>query len=202
MRVGVRLKDGEELKYETFAEDDGCGVDNGKLKVDEDLFTKAADAKSTEELFNILENAVTYSVLDWETDREIGKKFDPKDFELYADVKETTYSKEEYEFAKNGVDDWGNFYEGSDDSDDGRSVPYSKSIVIFDKAIREKVKDLDDVKDVVVENIHIAGGEYLDNDDFSDLDRDEGGMAAEHTSAKEMDLKTQEIKEETKSRWL
>ena len=198
VRVGVRLNNGKELKYEAFSKDDGGGCDLGDLEVDRDLFDKAADAESLDELIAVLENAVAYSVeedLDEPPyQRQACYTFDPKDFELYADIKDKSYTRDEY------VE--GCFYEGTDDEDDGRSVPYSKGVVIFYKEIRKKVKDLEDVKSIIVENVHTAFGECIDGDDFSGLDWDESSTAAESRSIKEMDLTTKEIKEESSTEWL
>ena len=200
VRLGVRLHNGKEVRYEAFSADDGGGVDAGEIEVDSELFEKAAEAESVDELFMLLENATTYRLPDWDgetTDGVIRKVFDQKDFDLYKSVKKKAYTKEDYDEAAEDP-----FYEGNDDPDDGRSVPYSKSIVIFDKAIRKAVKNLDDVQSIVIESVHTASGEYLGNDDFSNLDRDQHGYAAEHTASKEMDLKTREIKESKSTKWV
>ena len=196
VRIGVRLNSGKVLRYEAFSEDDGGGCDCGDLRVNRNLLAKAAASKSIDELFDVLENAVTYCVHDWDTDCEISKVFDPKDFELYADIKSKSYTKDDYMEADCG------FYETDDDLEDGRSVPFSKSIVIFDKAVRKKAKSLDDIKSVIVESVHTASGEYIEGSEFPGLDWDESGMEAERISIKEMDLKTQEIKEESSSKWV
>lgn len=196
IRVGVRLNNGKVVKYEAFSEDDGGGCDSGDLKVDRNLLAKAANSKSVDELFGLLEKAVTYRVYDWDADCEVSKVFDSKDFELYADIKKRSYTKDDYMKTDCG------FYETDDDLDDGRSVPFSKSIVIFDKAVRKKVKGLDDIKSVIVESVHTASGENIDSSSFPGLDWDESGMEAEYVSIKEIDLKTQKIKEESSTKWV
>lgn len=200
VRVGVRLNDGKELKYEAFSEDDGGGCDRGDLEVDRNLFEKAADAANLNELIAILENAVNYCLEEFldepPYERQVSKAFDPKDLELYADVKEKTYTREEYLEAADGFD-----YEGDDDPDDGRSVPYAKGIAIFDKEIRKQTKDKDDIKSIIVEGIHTASGEFIDEMYFSDLDWSGSGDYAEASSTREMDLKTREINETTSTKW-
>lgn len=200
VRVGVRLNDGKELKYEAFSEDDGGGCDLGELEVDKKLFDKAADSESLNDLITALENAVSYGLEEFldepPYERQVYKKFDPKDLELYADVKEETYTREEYLEAADGFD-----YEGDDDPDDGRSVPYAKGIAIFDKEIRKQAKEKDDIKSVIVEEIHTASGEFISETYFSDLDWDGDGDYAEASSTIEMDLKTREINETKSTKW-
>lgn len=199
VRIGVRLNTGQELKYEAFSEDDGGGCDRGELEIDRNLFKKAAASKSLDELFVNLENAVTYLVPDydnWDSDDKIRYEFDPKDFELYADVEEKTYTKEEYDEAVEGF-----FYEGDDDPEDGRSVPFAKSIVIFDKEARKTVNALNDIKSIIVENVHHASGEFISEMYFSELDRNGDGNYAEAVSLTEMDMDTHEIKEESSTEW-
>lgn len=194
VRVGVRLNDGKELKYEAFPEDDGGGFDRGYLEVDRNLFEKAADAENLNELIAILENAVTYNIEDPfdEPPYEVSKVFDPKDLELYVDVKEKTYTREDYLAA------YGLGYE----YDDEGSVPYAKGVAIFDREIRKQAKDKDDIKSIIVEGIHTASGEFIDETYFSDLDWNESGAYAEASSTREMDLKTREINETTNTKWL
>ena len=196
VRIGVRLNSGKVLKYEAFSEDDGGGCDSGDLRVNRNLLAKAAASKSIDELFDVLEKAVTYRVHDWDNDCEISKVFDPKDFELYKGIKKKSYTKEDYLETEFG------FKKTNDDLSDGRSVPYSKGIVIFDKELRKNAKSLDDIKSVIVESVHTASGEYIEGSDFPGLNWDESGMEAERVSIKEMDLKTQEIKEESSSKWV
>ena len=193
--VGIRLKDGKVLKYEAFSEDDGGGCDSGDLKVNRNLLEKAATSNSVEELLKVLENAVAYCVRDWDTDREIRKVFDPKDFELYKGIRSKSYTKEDYDEAMYG------FGSTKDDPDDGRSVPFSKGIVIFDKAAKKQVKELSDVKSVFVEGVHRASGEFISEMYFSDLDRNGDGNYAEAVSLKEMDMETREIKETSSTEW-
>lgn len=200
VRLGVRLQNGKEVTYEAFSADDGGGIDEGEIKVDKELLNKAADASSIDELIHLLENATTYCLPDWDgetSDGVIRKVFDERDFDLYKSIRKKSYTKEDYDEAAEDP-----FFEGNDDLDDGRSVPFSKGIVIFDKAIRKEVKGLDDIQSVIVESVHTASGEYLVNADFSDLDTDEDGYAAEHMISKEMDLKTGEIKEKKDTHWL
>lgn len=194
--VGIRLKGGKVLKYEAFSEDDGGGCDSGDLKVNSNMLERAATSQSIEELLEVLENAVTYCVRDWHTDSEINKVFDSKDFELYKGIRRKSYTKEDYDEAVNDI-----FNEGDDDPADGRSVPFSKGIVIFDKAARKQVKDLSDVETVFIEGVHRASGEYITGSYFSDLDRNKGGEYAEATSLTEIDMDTHEIKEETSTEW-
>ena len=193
--VGLRLKDGKVLKYEAFAEDDGGGVDYGEVRVDRDLFDRISSADSVDELLNLLENAVAYNYAEGGESITSDHRFDPKDFDLYADIKGKSYTKDDYMEAEMG------FSETDDDLGDGRSVPYSKGIVIFDKAVRKKVKSLDDIKSVVVESVHAASGEYIEGSSFPGLDWGEPGDYAECVSSKEMDIKTKEIKEKTNSKW-
>lgn len=200
VRVGVRLNDGKELKYEAFSEDDGGGCDLGDLEVDRKLFEKAADAENLNELIAVLENAVAYCLEEYldepPYERKISKFFDPKDLELYADVKEEAYTREEYLEAAEGFD-----YEGDDDPDDGRSVPFAKGIAIFDKEIRKQAKDKEDIKSVIVEGVHTASGEFISETYFSELDWSGDGDYAEATSTVEMNLKTREINETKSTRW-
>lgn len=200
VRVGVRLNDGKELKYEAFSEDDGGGCDLGDLAVDSTLFDRAADAEGLNELIAVLENAVAYCLEeDFDEppyERQVSKVFDPKDLELYADVKEKTYTKQDYEEAADGFN-----YEGDDDPDDGRSVPYAKGIAIFDKEIKKQAKDKNDIKSIIVEKIHTASGEFIDETYFSELDWSGDGDYAEASSVEEMDLKTREINETTSTKW-
>ena len=200
VRVGVRLNDGRVLKYEAFSEDDGGGCDFGELEVDGNLFDKAADTENLDELIAVLENAVAYNIeedLDEPPyEHQVSKVFDPKDLELYADVKEETYTREEYLEAADGFE-----YEGDDDPDDGRSVPYAKGIAIFDKEIRRQAKDKDDIESVIVEGIHAASGEFIDETYFSELDWGGNGDYAEASSTIEMNLKTREINETKDTRW-
>lgn len=195
VRIGVRLNDDKVVKYEAFSEDDGGGCDSGELKLNRNLLETAAASKSVDDLLEVLEKAVTYCVLDWETDREISKVFDPKDFELYKGLRKKSYTREDYFEAAFG------FAESNDNLSDGRSVPFSKGIVIFDKELRKRAKNLDDIKSVIVESERTASGEYIDSDNFPGLDWDENGMSATCISASEMDLETQEIKTETHSSW-
>lgn len=195
VRVGVRLKDGKEIKYEAFSEDDGGGCDSGELKVNRNLLETAAASKNIDDLLEVLEKAVTYCVLDWDTDREISKVFDPKDFELYKGLRKKSYTREDYFEAAFG------FAESNDNLSDRRSVPFSKGIVIFDKELRKRAKNLDDIKSVIVESERTASGEYIDSDYFPGLDWDESGMSATCISVSEMELETQEIKTETHSSW-
>lgn len=197
VRVGIKLNSGEEIKYEAFAEDDGGGVDYGEVEVDKGLFRKITYADNVGKLIDLLERSVSYSFPEDDDTSYSDHFFNKKDLELYANIKEKEYTKEDFEATSSGLN-----YDGDDDLEDGRSVPFSKSVVIFDKQAREKIKSLDDVKSVVVESVHTASGEYLDNADFADLDMDGSGFGAEHVSVKEMDLKTGEIKEETSTKWI
>ncbi len=200
VRVGVRLKDGEELKYEAFSEDDGGGCDLGDLEVDRNLFDKAADTENLDELIAVLESAVAYCFEEYfdepPYERQVSKVFDPKDLELYADVQDQTYTREEYMEAADGFD-----YEGDDDPNDGRSVPYAKGIAIFDKEIKEQAKDKDDIKSIIVEGVHTATGEFIDETYFSELDREGEGDYAEASSTTEMDLRTREISKTESTKW-
>lgn len=193
--VGLRLKDGKVLQYEAFAQDDGGGCDYGEVRVDRNLFSRISRADSVEKLLMMLEDAVAYNYADEDAWVTSDHKFDPKDFELYKGIRSKSYTKEDYDEAMYG------FGSSKDDPDDGRSVPYSKSIVIFDKAVRKQVKDLSDVKTVFVEGVHRASGEYLSEMHFSALDRNGNGNYAEAVSLTEMDMDTHEIKEESSTEW-
>lgn len=190
VRIGVRLKNGKVVNYEAFARDDGGGCDLGWLDVDSYLLRKASETDSVEELIKLLEHAVSYY------DEDDTYTFDPKDFELYADLKSRSYTKDDYDTAYMDP-----FYTGKDDPYDGRSVPYSKSVVIFDKKIRKSAKSLDDIKSVIVETVHTASGENIERSDFPGLDWSEDGSLAMCISVKEMELKTKEVKENIESRW-
>ena len=190
VRIGIRLKNGKVVNYEAFTRDDGGGCDCGYLDVDRLLLRKTSETDSVDALIKLLERAVSY--ID---DDEI-YTFDPKDFKLYADLKTKSYTKEDYDRA-----DMDPFYTGKDDLNDGRSVPYSKSVVIFDKKIRKSAKSLDDIQSVIVETVHIASGENIERIDFPGLDWSEDGSLAMCISVKEMELKTKEVKENTESRW-
>jgi len=190
VRIGVRLKNGKVVNYEAFARDDGGGCDRGYLDVDRLLLRKTSETDSVDGLIKLLERAVSY--ID---DDEI-YIFDPKDFKLYADLKTKSYTKEDYDTA-----DMDPFYTGKDDLNDGRSVPYSKGVVIFDKKIRKSAKSIDDIKSVIIETVHTASGENIERSDFPGLDWSEDGNLAMCVSVKEMDLKTKEVKENTESRW-
>lgn len=200
VRIGVRLNNGKEIKYEAFSEDDGGGCDRGDLEVDRCLFDKSANAESINELIAVLENAVAYRVEEYldepPYERQVSKAFDPKDLELYSDVKEKTYTRIDYLEAADNI-----FYEGDDDPNDGRSVPYSKGIAIFDKEVRKHAKDKDDIKSIIVEEIHNASGEFINDSYFYDLDRSRDGDYAEASSVREMDLETREINETTSTKW-
>ena len=154
VRVGVKLKDGKEIKYEAFCPDDGGGVDEGELSVDRSIFEKASGAESVDELITILEKAVAYCYAEEGTCMATDHFFDTKDFELYKNVKIKLYNKEQYDGIMWGYDEF--VEDENDDIHDGRSVPYSKSIVVFDKEIRGEVKDFDDIDSVVVESVHTA----------------------------------------------
>lgn len=195
VRIGVRLKDGKVVNYEAFAEDDGGGVDYGEIRVDRQLLQKAADAQSLEDLIYLLENAVSYNYAEEDAFMTTDHQFDPKDFELYKGIRKKAYTREDYLETAFG------FEETNDDLDDGRSVPYSKGVVIFDKALRKSAKSLDDIQSVIVESELSASGEYIERDKFPGLDWSEDGMYAECISVSEMNLESQEIKEETKSKW-
>ena len=190
VRIGVRLKNGKVVNYEAFARDDGGGCDLGWLDVDSYLFRKTSEANSVEELIILLERAVSYD------DENKTNTFDPKDFELYADLKARSYTKEDSDRA-----DMDPFYTGKDDLNDGRSVPYSKSVVIFDKKIRKSAKSLDDIKSVIIETVHTASGENIESRDFPGLNWSEDGSLAMCVSVKEMDLETKEVKENIESKW-
>lgn len=187
VKLGVILKNGEIVNYEAFAPDDGGGVDYGHLSIDRNVFNKSKDAQSIEALLEILENAVTYD--DYEKDYH----FDPEDFQLYKNLKAKSYTKDDYDETASGMG------RKKDDIDDGRSVPYSKSIVIFDKALKKKAKSLDDVESVFIEELHTASGEYIDGQDFDDLDGN--GNVAESIKKKELNLKSGDIKEEKSCGW-
>ena len=195
VRIGVRLNDDIVVKYEAFAEDDGGGVDYGEIRVDHDLFKRASEAKAVGELIEILENVVSYNYADEDAFVTTDHRFDPKDFELYKGLRKKSYTREDYFEAAFG------FAESNDNLSDGRSVPFSKGIVIFDKELRKRAKNLDDIKSVIVESERTASGEYIDSDYFPGLDWDESGMSATCISVSEMDLETQEIKTETHSSW-
>lgn len=187
VKLGVVLKNGEVVNYEAFAPDDGGGVDYGHLSIDRNVFSKSKEAQTVESLIEILENAVTYE--DYENDY----RFDPKDLQLYKNLKAKSYTKDDYEETASGMG------RKKDDLDDGRSVPYSKSIVIFDKAIKKKANDLADIESVFVEETHTASGEYIDGSDFAKLDGN--GSVAESVNKRELNLKTGEIKEEKSCGW-
>lgn len=195
VRIGVRLKNGMVVNYEAFAEDDGGGVDYGEIIVDRQLFKKAAGAENIDELLCILENAVSYNYAEEDASYTTDHWFDPKDFELYKGIRKKSYTKEDYLETEFG------FEETNDDLSDGRSVPYSKGVVIFDKALRKNAKSLDDIQSVIVESELSASGEYIERDKFPGLDWGEDGMYAECISVSEINLETQEIKEETTSKW-
>lgn len=195
VNVGVRLKDGKVIKYEAFAEDDGGGVDYGEIMVDGNIFNRVAEADSLNDLITILEQSVSYNYADEDEFVTSDHRFDPKDFELYKGIRKKSYTRDDYYEAEFG------FKETNDDLDDGRSVPFSKGIVIFDKEIRKKASDLDDIQSVIVESTCTASGEFFERDKFPGLDWDESGNEAVCVSTREMDLKTQEIKKETKSKW-
>lgn len=197
VRIGVILNDGKELKYEAFSEDDGGGVDRGDMVVDRNLFKKASNADSVDALISILENAVAYSYPENGASSYTDHYFDPKDFELYADLEGESYTKEDYDNADFGYGD----DDDDDDTDDGRSVPFSKGIIMFDKQVRKEVKSINDIKSIVVETVHTASGEYIEGEDFPGLDWDESGDLAKSETVKEMNLKTKDINEETKSSW-
>ena len=198
VRVGVRLKDGKELKYEAFSEDNGGGSDVGDIIVDRDLLDKAAEVETLNELITVLENAVTYSLLEDldepPYEQQVSKVFDPKDFELYKGIRKKAYTRDDYWRAEFECDE-------TDNLDDGRSVPFSKGIVIFDKAIRKKAKDLDEIESVIVESELLASGENIDGYYFSDLDRSESRNFAKYISVREMDMGTHEISETTSAEW-
>lgn len=195
VRIGVRLNNGKVVKYEAFAEDDGGGVDYGEVMVDHDLFRRVAEADSIDSLIKILENAVSYNYAEDDDCTVRAHKFDPKDFKLYERIKKKSYTRDDYLDAEFG------FGKSDDDIRDGRSVLFSKGIVIFDKEIREKAKDLDDIKSVIVESERTASGEYIESSFFPGLDWSENGLFAECVSVSEMDLKTKEISEKTSSKW-
>ena len=201
VRVGVRLKDGKELKYEAFSEGDGGGCDRGDIEVDSDLLDKAANAETLNELIIALEGAAAYCLHeDLEEppyERQIRNVFDPKDLELYKGIVDESYTREEYMEAAEGFG-----YEGDDDPDDGRSVPYAKGIAIFDREIRKQAKDKEDIKSIIVEEVHAVSGEFISETYFSELDRDEEGDYAEASSIQEMDLSTKEISETTSVKWI
>lgn len=195
VRIGVRLKDGQELKYEAFAEDDGGGCDYGEVTTDRSLFQKAARANSVDALLTMLEKAVAYNYDEAGDGYCTDHYFDPKDFELYAGIKDKAYTKDDFEQTASG------FGSADDNTEDGRSVPFSKSVVIFDKEVRKKVKELDDIKSIIVESVRSASGEFIERSDYPGLDWTEYGNCAECLSVREMDLKTQEINEKTESKW-
>ena len=190
VRIGVRLRNGKVVNYEAFARDDGGGCDLGWLDIDRQMLRKTTETDSVEELIKLLEHAVSYY------DEDETHTFDPKDFELYADLKARSYTKQDYDRA-----DMDPFYTGNDDPDDGRSVPYSKSVVVFDKKMRKSAKSIDDIQSVIVETVHTASGENIERSDFPGLDWNEDGNLAMCVSVKEMDLKTKEIKENVESKW-
>ena len=198
VRIGVKLRDGKEVKYEAFAPDDGGGVDEGELRVDRSIFDKASEADSIDELIKVLENAVAYNYAEEGTCIASDHFFDAKDFELYKNVIIKSYNKEQYDGIMWGYDEF--VEDKNDDIHDGRSVPYSKSIVAFDKEMRERVKDLDNIDSVVVESVHTASGEFIEQNDFPGLDWDGDGLAKNETVT-EMDMKTKEINSKTKSSW-
>lgn len=190
IEIGVKLKNGKEVKYEAFTPDDGGGCGYGELDVDSKLMAKATKATSLEELKELLETAVTYN--DYDDDY----KFVSKDFKLYSKLSAKSYTKDDYDRAQFGMGKRG------DDTDDGRSVPYSKGIVIFDKEIKKNVKTLDDIESVFIEEIHTASGENIDDMYFSDLEWNPNKYEAEARIKKEINIKTGEKKEEKSCKWL
>lgn len=187
VKLGVVLTNGEVVNYEAFAPDDGGGVDYGHLSVDRSVLNKSCEAKSVEALIEILENAVIYE------DYEKTYRFDSEDFQLYKNVKAKAYTKDDYEETASGIGG------KKDNIDDGRSVPYAKSIVIFDKALKKKAKSLDDIENVFVEETHTASGEYIDGRDFEGLEGD--GRVAESIKKRVLNIKTGSITEEESCGW-
>lgn len=186
--VGIRLKNGKTYSYDAFAPD-GDGNDSGTLRITSYDLRNIAKAASLDDLIALLEKSVEYQI-----DYDESYRFDPEDFTLYKDQEIESYTSEAYENALFG----GN---PEDDVNDGRSVPFSKSVVAFDRKVKDDHVRMEDIQSVFSTCRHTASGEGLDTImNIPENDGKNNGICVK-TKDIDVDVETGKVSDSVESHW-